>query len=113
LLFVADVIIFISFVLGLTTALILGRSMDFLPALRRVKTKYLYQIVRHPMYLASIIINLGYTLKNPSIYNALLLVVIIVLYDRRAKYEEDILSKDSSYVDYLQVVKFRFIPGIY
>ena len=74
LLLVADVIIFISFVLGLAATLILGRSMDFLPALRRVKTKYLYQIVRHPMYLASIIIKLGYVLKNPSIYNALLLV---------------------------------------
>ena len=42
-----------------------------------------------------------------------LLAVIIILYDRRAKYEEDIMSHDNSYVDYLQQVKYRFVPGIY
>jgi len=84
-----------------------------LPALRHVKTQYLYTIVRHPMYLSSIIIKLGYALKNPSVYNILFLAVVIILYDRRAKYEEDIMSHDNSYVDYLQQVKYRFIPGIY
>ena len=65
------------------------------------------------MYLSSIIIKLGYALKNPSVYNILFLAVVIILYDRRAKYEEDIMSHDNSYVDYLQQVKYRFIPGIY
>jgi protein-S-isoprenylcysteine O-methyltransferase Ste14 len=65
------------------------------------------------MYLSSIIIKLGYVLKNPSIYNTLLLMVITVLYVKRAKYEENIMSHDNSYVDYLQQVKYRFIPGIY
>lgn len=95
------------------TAFILGRSYDFLPALRRVKTQYLYKIVRHPMYLSSIIIKLGYVLKNPSVYNVLLLAVVVILYDRRAKYEEDIMSHDNLYVDYLQQVKYRFVPGVY
>ena len=113
LLFTADVLILFALFLGIVAALILGRSYDFLPALRHVKTEYVYQIVRHPMYLSSIIIKLGYVLKNPSIYNTLLLMVIIVLYDKRAKYEEDIMSHNNSYVDYLQQVKYRFIPGIY
>lgn len=113
LLLTANVLIISALFLGITTALILGRSYDFLPALRRVRTEFLYQIVRHPMYLSSIIIKLGYVLKNPSVYNALLLVLITVLYDKRAKYEEDIMSNDNSYVDYLQQVKYRFIPGIY
>ncbi len=65
------------------------------------------------MYLSSIIIKLGYTLKNPSVYNILLLAVVIILYDKRAKYEEGIMSNDNSYVEYLQQVKYRFIPGIY
>ncbi|MHC4388963.1 MAG: methyltransferase family protein [Planctomycetota bacterium] len=95
------------------TALILGRSYDFLPALRHVKTGYTYQIVRHPMYLSSILIKLGYVLKNPSIYNAFLLLIITLLYDRRAKYEEDVMSHSNAYVGYLQQVKHRFIPGVY
>ncbi|MHC4721009.1 MAG: methyltransferase family protein [Planctomycetota bacterium] len=76
LLLTANVLIISALFLGIATALILGRSYDFLPALRRVRTEFLYQIVRHPMYLSSIIIKLGYVLKNPSVYNALLLVLI-------------------------------------
>jgi protein-S-isoprenylcysteine O-methyltransferase Ste14 len=113
LLFIADNLIIFAVFLGIITAFILGRSYDFLPALRHVKTQYLYKIVRHPMYLSSMIIKLGYTLKNPSIYNLLLLAVIVFLYDKRAKYEEDIMSNDDCYVDYLQKVKYRFVPGIY
>jgi len=55
----------------------------------------------------------GYVLKNPSIYNACLLVIITVLYDKRAKFEEDIMLHSDSYAGYLHRVKFRFIPGIY
>ena len=84
-----------------------------MPALRHVKTNFVYQVVRHPMYLSSIIIKLGYALKNPSIYNFLLLIVIIVLYDKRARYEEDIMSHNDFYIAYSHKVKCRFIPGIY
>jgi hypothetical protein len=58
-------------------------------------------------------LRLGYVLKNPSLYNVALLLVVAILYDRRARYEEDILSHDRSYVEYLQQVKCRFIPGLY
>jgi protein-S-isoprenylcysteine O-methyltransferase Ste14 len=111
--FAADSLIVFAIVLGIVTAFILGRSYDFLPALRHVKTEYVYEIVRHPMYLSSIIIKLGYVLKNPSIYNICLLMVITVLYDKRAKYEEEIMSRSDSYVMYLRRVKYRFMPGIY
>ena len=94
-------------------ALVLGRSFDLFPALRRVKTRYVYQIVRHPIYLSALVLRLGYVLKNPSFYNAALLLLVAVVYDRRAKYEEDILSHDRSYVEYLRKVKYRFVPGIY
>ena len=73
----------------------------------------MYQIVRHPIYLATLVLRLGYVLKNPSLYNAVLLLLVAVLYDRRARYEEDILSHDRSYVEYLQQVKYRFVPGVY
>ena len=78
-----------------------------------MRTWGVYQIVRHPMYASSIIIKLGYILKNLSVYNFALLVALIILYDRRARYEEDIMSHDDSYVEYIKQVKYRFIPGIY
>jgi protein-S-isoprenylcysteine O-methyltransferase Ste14 len=109
----ANVLIYCALLLGIFTAIILGRSYDFLPALRHVRTEYAYQIIRHPMYLSSIVIKLGYVLKNPSIYNVVLVGIIIVLYDKRAKYEENIMSYDNSYKGYLKQVKYRFLPGIY
>ncbi len=108
----AYILVIAAGILAFLTALTLGRSFGLFPALRKVKTKYVYQIVRHPMYLAFIIFKFGYVLKNPSIFNILLLAVVIILYDKRAKYEEDILSNDNSYVDYLHQVKYRFVPGI-
>jgi protein-S-isoprenylcysteine O-methyltransferase Ste14 len=109
----ADTLIIFAVFLGIVTALVLGRSYDFLPALRHVKTKFVYRFVRHPMYLSSIIIKLGYVLKNPSIYNILLSAVIIILYDKRAKYEEEVMSHNNSYIEYLRQVKYRFIPMVY
>ena len=65
------------------------------------------------MYVSSIAIKLGYVLKNPSIHNVFLLLVVTILYDRRARYEEEIMSRSSSYVSYSQQVKYRFLPRIY
>ncbi len=113
LLLAGDSLIGAAVLFSFAAALVLGRSFDLFPALRRVKTQYVYQIVRHPIYLSALILRLGYVLKNPSLLNAGLLVLVAVLYDRRAKYEEDILSHDRSYVEYRQQVKYRFVPGIY
>jgi protein-S-isoprenylcysteine O-methyltransferase Ste14 len=113
LLFTGDALIAVAILSSLAAALTLGRSFDVFPALRRVKTRYAYGIVRHPIYLSALILRVGYILKNPSLYNAALLALVAVLYDRRAKYEEDILSCDNSYVDYLRRVKYRVVPGIY
>ncbi len=111
--FTGDALIAAGILASLAAALTLGRSFDIFPALRRVKTRYAYGIVRHPIYLSALVLRVGYLMKNPSLYNAVLLTLVAVLYDRRAKYEEDILSCDGSYGDYLRRVKYRFIPGIY
>jgi protein-S-isoprenylcysteine O-methyltransferase Ste14 len=108
-----DTLIGAGILLALAAALVLGRSFDLLPALRQVKTQYVYQIVRHPIYASTLVLRLGYVLKNPSLYNAVLLLLVAVLYDRRAKYEEDILAHDGSYGEYLRRVKYRFVPGVY
>jgi protein-S-isoprenylcysteine O-methyltransferase Ste14 len=110
---IGDALIGAGILLAFTAALVLGKSFDLFPALRQVKTRYVYQIVRHPIYLSTLVLRLGYVLKNPSLYNVMLLLVVAVLYDRRAKYEEEILSHDHSYIGYLQRVKYRFVPGVY
>ena len=110
---VANGIISVSFAMVVITTFVLGRSIDFLPALRCVKTGLVYQLVRHPMYVSSIIMRTGYVLKNPSIYNFIILIILAVLYDRRARYEEGILLQDGGYAEYMRLVKYRFVPGVY
>ncbi len=109
----ADSLIVAAILLGIAAALTLGRSYDFLPALRGVKTGGVYQIVRHPMYLSSIAIKLGYTLRHGSIYNVLLLTCVVILYDRRARYEEQVMSRSGAYANYLKKVRYRFLPRLY
>ena len=113
LLYAANGFVILAHILGIPAILTLGRSFGFFPALRKVKTKYIYQIIRHPMYLASMFFRIGYVLNNPSIFNIIHLAVIVILYDKRAKYEEDILSQSRTYADYTKKVRYRFIPGIY
>jgi protein-S-isoprenylcysteine O-methyltransferase Ste14 len=100
-------------VLDFTALLALGRNYDFLPALRGVQTKWLYRIVRHPMYASSILIRLIYILQNWSGINFLIFGIMAWLYDRRASFEEDILRQDSRYQEYAERVRYRFLPGIY
>lgn len=51
-------------------------------------------------------------LLNCAVYNIGLLVVITTLYNKRAKFEEDIMAHDDLYVEYIKQVKYRFIQGI-
>jgi protein-S-isoprenylcysteine O-methyltransferase Ste14 len=109
----AEGLIWAGIALGIWVALVLGKSYDVLPALRHVRTGSLYKVVRHPMYASSMGIKLGYLLRHPSLYNCLLLTVVVLLYDRRARHEEVVMSHDASYADYLRRVKWRFIPRVY
>ncbi len=96
-----------------TAALALRRSYDFLPALRGVTTDWLFRFIRHPMYVSSILIRLGYLSMHASMYNAAVFAVMVWLYVKRVDYEEDIMQQDQRYIEYMRQVRYRFLPGIY
>ena len=96
-----------------TAALALRRSYDFLPALRGVTTDWLFRFIRHPMYVSSILIRLGYLSMHASMYNAAVFAVMVWLYVKRVDYEEDIMQQDERYIEYMRQVRYRFLPGIY
>ncbi|MBI1826872.1 MAG: hypothetical protein HY287_15360 [Planctomycetes bacterium] len=98
---------------GVIVAISLGRSYDFVPALRGVQTGWLYRIVRHPMYACSMLVRLGYVLRSPSILNVLMFAGVVILYRVRAGFEERIMCGDARYVEYLSKVRERFVLGIY
>ncbi|MFQ5463321.1 MAG: methyltransferase family protein [Phycisphaerae bacterium] len=105
--------ILVGIACGAAALLMLGRSYDLFPAVRRVKTRWFYGWVRHPIYIFAMVVRLGYVLLNLSPFNVSFFLVIVWLYDRRAAFEESILASDERYAAYARRVPYRFVPGVY
>ena len=74
----------------------------------------LYGIIRHPMYLATIVL----FLMMPLILGSLISFVIFLIYPfvivKRIKNEEEVLKRDLvGYKEYMKKVKYRLIPYIW
>lgn len=100
-------------VLGLFTILNLGRSFGILIAVREVKTSGFYRFVRHPMYATDILLRLGYLLGHPTPLAAAVVVFSVLAYYWRARFEEEFLSRDEVYREYMKRVRARFIPFLF
>lgn len=73
-----------------------------------------YGFVRHPMYLAAIIMFVSAPLLLGSVYAFLFAGLGILILGMRAKTEEKLLSSAlEGYDDYKKKVKFRFFPGLW
>lgn len=103
----------VTLVLGAVSLLNLGRSFGILISVRKIKTGGLYSIIRHPMYFTDILWRMGFVLNNPSVYNFALLAASSAAYVYRALLEEKFLSQFPDYREYMQRVKYRFIPGVF
>ena len=106
-------VIVLAMGLGILSFLSLGRSFGILIALREVKTGGLYKFIRHPMYFTDILWRGGMVLKNPCMLNLLIFVVSSACYIYRAALEERFLGLQPEYREYMQKVKYRFIPHVY
>lgn len=93
----------------------LGRSLTANPVpLERatLKTGGLYGVVRHPIYLGLIIIAFSMALKSESLLGGLLFVVLVLLLNFKASFEEKLLgAKFPEYADYASRVG-RLFPGV-
>lgn len=74
----------------------------------------LYAVVRHPMYLAVIIMYFFMPLVLGSWYAFVIMWILPFLMNRRMRNEEKILEEGlEGYRDYMKRVKFRIIPYIW
>jgi protein-S-isoprenylcysteine O-methyltransferase Ste14 len=110
---IADSFILIGLLGSGLAGLALRRNYDFLPAVRGLSTDSLYRFVRHPMYLFSLLIRLGYVVKHPLAYNMMVYAALIALYVLRAHFEEQVMSLEPRYADYVRRVRYRFLPGLW
>ena len=81
---------------------------------QRVIDTGLYGIVRHPMYLATIILFLTIPLILGSIISFIIFLIYPIIITKRIKNEEKILENNlKGYSEYKKKVKYKLIPFIW
>ena len=74
----------------------------------------LYGIVRHPMYMATLVLFLSMPLVLGSMYSFLIMLVYIPIIAKRIRNEEKVLEEGlPGYKEYKQKVKYKVIPFIW
>jgi protein-S-isoprenylcysteine O-methyltransferase Ste14 len=109
----SQVVIGAAIVLGTLALLNLGRSFGILIAARKIKTDWLYSVVRHPMYLTDIVWKVGMLLYLPYLPNVAVLAISVGCYVYRAILEERFLCQFEEYRQYMKRVRYRFVPGVF
>ena len=99
--------------LSLASLLSLGRWFGVWPALRGLSTRGPYRLVRHPMYLAYVLADIGYNLYEYNFGTAVLVITGWASLLYRIFAEERILSHDVGWSRYVALVRYRLIPGLW
>ena len=76
--------------------------------------KGIFKIMRHPIYLGSILLYLGLTILTCSIASAVVWIIIVLFYYYISRYEEELLLKEfgADYKNYMERVPM-LIPNIF
>jgi protein-S-isoprenylcysteine O-methyltransferase Ste14 len=107
------VLIVLGACLSLASLLTLGRRFGVRPALRGLATTGPYRLVRHPMYLAYVLADVGCNLEEWNSGTVLLVIAGWVSLVYRIHAEERILARDIGWSTYLTVVRYRLLPGLW
>jgi protein-S-isoprenylcysteine O-methyltransferase Ste14 len=110
---VGQVIQVLGAVLAATSVLSLNRSFGLLPAHRGIRRGGMYRWVRHPLYAAYTILQIGYLISNRSVTNALLLAIALGFQVLRLLNEERFLSRYPEYNEYKQRTPWRLLPFVF
>jgi len=107
------VLVALATCLSIASLISLGRRFGVFPALRDLQTRGPYRLVRHPMYLAYVIADIGYNLQEWNSGTALLVITGWVSLLYRIHAEERILSHDAGWSAYAASVRHRLLPGLW
>ena len=107
------VLVTLSACLSLVSLLALGRRFGIRPALRGLATRGPYRLVRHPMYLAYVLGDIGYNLQEWNVGTALIVMVGWASLLYRIDAEERVLSRDAAWPSYVALVRYRLLPGLW
>jgi protein-S-isoprenylcysteine O-methyltransferase Ste14 len=107
------VLVTLAACLSLASLLSLGRWFGVRPALRGLATGGPYRLVRHPMYLAYVVADVGYNLQEWNVGTASLVMAGWVSLLYRINAEERILSQHAGWPAYVALVRYRLLPGLW
>lgn len=110
---VAAPLLFTGFAISLAAKLQLRRSFGLVAANRGLKTRGVYGLVRHPMYLGYFLIQAGMLIANFSAWNIAVIGAWAALQIMRIEAEERILGQDPAYRNHMTRVRSRLFPGLY
>jgi|APCry1669188970_1035186.scaffolds.fasta_scaffold15539_3 protein-S-isoprenylcysteine O-methyltransferase Ste14 len=99
--------------LATAAILSLGRSFGMEPAHRGLRTRWLYRVVRHPIYAAYLLIIGGVLLSAWSWWNSVVAIIWLAVQVLRIIREEAVLAGDDAYRRYAQQVRWRLVPGLW
>jgi protein-S-isoprenylcysteine O-methyltransferase Ste14 len=107
------VVVTIAACVSLASLASLGTSFGIRPALRELVTHGPYRVVRHPIYLAYVLSDIGYNLQewNPGSVLLVLIGWVALLYRIRA--EEHLLRRDERWSTYASTVRYRLLPWVW
>jgi protein-S-isoprenylcysteine O-methyltransferase Ste14 len=90
----------------------LGRSIGYVPANRGIVTRGAYRFVRHPVYTGMFLALVSVILRSYTPLNLAAAATIFILFVVKSMVEERFLSEDAEYAEYMQKVRWRWLPGI-
>jgi protein-S-isoprenylcysteine O-methyltransferase Ste14 len=99
--------------LSLASLVTLGRGFGLRPALRRLVTTGPYRLVRHPIYFAYVLADVGYNVTEWAPGSVLVMLVGWASLVYRIQAEERIMSQDAAWTDYRASVRYRLIPWLW
>ena len=107
------VLVTLAACLSAASLITMRRWFGVRPALRGLATTGPYRLVRHPMYLAYLIADIGYNLQEWNTGTALLVAAgwLSLLY--RIHAEERILFLHADWPSYAARVRYRLVPGVW
>ena len=99
--------------LSLASLLTLGRWFGIRPALRGLAQTGPYRLVRHPLYLAYILADIGVNCAEWNGGTVLLTAGGWASLLYRIQAEERLLAQDAGWTAYGRAVHFRLLPGLW
>lgn len=93
----------------------LGRSFSVVPEVRELATGGVYRFVRHPMYLAELLMIVGVLFDQAQLTTAMGTLIVIGLQVHRVRLEERLLraTLPSSFASFAERTPYRLVPFLW